>query len=249
MTAPITVVPVAPAAVPVPLGAGLTHRGRVRDRNEDSILTDPTGVLWAVADGMGGYGHGDVASDLVIDSLVALTEDGDPGGSLLRHLDLANRAVWAEAARVGQMGATVVAVLLSRAIAHVVWAGDCRAYLMRGGRLRLLTRDHSLVQDLLERGEITEAEAATHPEQHIVTRAIGGAPDLEAESLTVPLLAGDRLLLCSDGLPRCVYDGTIAAILAEAPAPQTACEALVREALEAGAPDNVSVIVIDMQRG
>lgn len=248
MTAPITVVPVVPHAAPVPQGAGLTHRGRVRERNEDSILTDPTGMLWAVADGMGGYGHGDVASDLVIDSLAALTDEGDPLAALIRHLELANDAVRAEAARVGQMGATVVAAILHRAIAHVVWAGDCRAYLSRGGRLRLLTRDHSLVQDLLERGEITEAEAATHPEQHIVTRAIGGAAALEAESVSVPLLAGDRLLLCSDGLPRCVYDGSIASVLAQADTPQAACEALVREALEAGAPDNVSVIVIDMRR-
>lgn len=248
MTAPITVIPAAPAAVPVPQGAGLTHRGRVRERNEDSILTDPTGVLWAVADGMGGYGHGDVASDLVIDSLAALTDEGDPVAALLRHLDLANAAVRAEAARVGQMGATVVAAILQRAMAHVVWAGDCRAYLLRAGRLRLLTRDHSLVQDLIERGEITEAEAVAHPEQHIVTRAIGGAAALEAESVAVPLLSGDRLLLCSDGLPRCVYESAMAAVLAQAATPQDACEALVREALEAGAPDNVSVIVIDMRR-
>lgn len=248
MTAPITVIPAAPAAAPVPQGAGLTHRGRVRERNEDSILTDPTGVLWAVADGMGGYGHGDVASDLVIDSLAALTDEGDPAAALLRHLDLANAAVRAEAARLGQMGATVVAAILQRAMAHVVWAGDCRAYLMRAGRLRLLTRDHSLVQDLIERGEITEAEAVTHPEQHIVTRAIGGAALLEAESVAVPLLFGDRLLLCSDGLPRCVYESAMTAVLAQAVTPQEACEALVREALEAGAPDNVSVIVIDMRR-
>jgi protein phosphatase len=120
---------------------------------------------------------------------------------------------------------------------------------MRGGRLRLLTRDHSLVQDLIERGEITEAEAATHPESHVVTRAIGGTPSLEAESVSVPLLVGDRVLMCSDGLPRCVYDRTIAAILAQAATPPEACEALVREALEAGAPDNVSVIVIDMGQG
>ena len=246
MTAPITVVPM---PRPVPQGAGLTHRGRVRARNEDSILTDPSGVLWAVADGMGGYGHGDVASDLVIDSLAALTDDADPAAALIRHLALANDLVRARAAEVGQMGATVVAAIVQRAMAHVVWAGDCRAYLMRGGRLRLLTRDHSLVQDLIERGEITEAEAATHPESHVVTRAIGGAPSLEAESVSVPLLVGDRVLMCSDGLPRCVYDGTIAAILAQAATPPEACEALVREALEAGAPDNVSVIVIDMGQG
>lgn len=249
MTAPITVVPMPRPAAPVPQGAGLTHRGRVRDRNEDSILTDPSGVLWAVADGMGGYGHGDVASDLVIDSLAALTDDTDPAAALIRHLGLANDLVRARAAEVGQMGATVVAAIVQRAMAHVVWAGDCRAYLMRGGRLRLLTRDHSLVQDLIERGEITEAEAATHPESHVVTRAIGGTPSLEAESVSVPLLVGDRVLMCSDGLPRCVYDGTIAAILAQAATPSEACEALVREALEAGAPDNVSVIVIDMGQG
>lgn len=145
--------------------AGLTHRGRVRARNEDSILTDPSGVLWAVADGMGGYGHGDVASDLVIDSLAALTDDTDPAAALTRRLGSGQRSGARPRTEVGQMGATVVAAIVQRAMAHVVWAGDCRAYLMRGGRLRLLTRDHSLVQDLIERGEITEDEAATHQDR------------------------------------------------------------------------------------
>jgi PPM family protein phosphatase len=245
---PTTRVPLLAERFPAAVGAGLTNRGKVRDKNEDSILTDPSGLLWAVADGMGGYGHGDVASDIVIDCLAAIPHDAEPKAALVAQLEQANRLVTLRQQEPGmrRMGSTVVAMMLTGALAHVAWVGDSRAYLLRGGRLRLLTRDHSVVQDLVDRGELTAAEAETHPESHVITRAVGGDAALEVDVATVPLDIGDRLLLCSDGLTRCVFEQTIEFLLANADTPDQACVALVREALDNGAPDNVSVIAVQI---
>ncbi len=249
MIPPDTVVPVAERGIPVAVGAGLTNRGMVRERNEDSILTDPTGTLWAVADGMGGYGNGDVASDIVIDCLAKIPDGVDPGPALVARLKEANGLVLERQSLpgMGRMGSTVVAVLISRAVAHVAWAGDSRAYLLRGGRLRMLTRDHSVVQELVDRGELTAEEADSHPESHLVTRAVGGAPELEVDLVSIPLAVGDRLLLCSDGLTRCVYEQTVESLLRDANGPEDACQRLLREALDSGAPDNVSAIAVLIQ--
>lgn len=248
MTGVTTVVPNQRFAMPTVRGAGLTHRGLLRERNEDAILTDPTGRIWAVADGMGGYGHGDVASDMVIDCLETIGDDEDANAALLDRLTEANRRVCQKSteAGFGQMGATVVALIIDRGMARLAWAGDSRGYLLRGRRLRLLTRDHTLVQSLVDRGELSADDVENHPESHIVTRAVGGADDLEVDRVDLPLVDGDRLLLCSDGLPRCVYETAIEAILDAAPDAEVAAERLLREALECGAPDNVSAIVIDI---
>jgi protein phosphatase len=132
-------------------------------------------------------------------------------------------------------------------VAHVAWAGDSRAYLLRGGRLRPLTRDHSVVQEMVDRGELSPQEAESHPESNMVTRAVGGAPELEVDLVSVPLSIGDRLLLCSDGLTRCVYEQTVEALLRDATGPEDACQKLLREALDSGAPDNVSAITVLIQ--
>lgn len=246
MSTPVTIVPGQKQTLPVAVGAGLTNRGIVRERNEDFILTDPSGTLWAVADGMGGYGNGDVASDIVIDCLAKIPDGVDPGPALVARLKEANALVLERqrAPGMGRMGSTVVAVLISRAVAHVAWAGDSRAYLLRGGHLRPLTRDHSVVQEMVDRGELSPQEAESHPEFHMVTRAVGGGEDLEVDLVSVPLAVGDRLLLCSDGLTRCVYEQTVEVLLREADGPEEACQKLLREALDSGAPDNVSAITV-----
>lgn len=250
MSAPSTRVPIPGLDPPRPHGAGITHRGRVRERNEDAILTDPDGELWAVADGMGGLDHGEVAADMVIDAIATLPDDSDPVTGLTDRLVRANAAVAARARESGRpMGATVVAALIRRGVAHLVWAGDSRAYLMRGGGLRLLTRDHTVVQDLVDEGTLHPHEAEHHPESHVVTRAVGMGPDFAAESVSVPLVPGDRLMLCSDGLPRCLAQQHIAGVLRVAPTPDEAARALAGAALDAGAPDNVSVIVVDIEEG
>lgn len=251
MTAPTTRVPVPGLDMPRPLGAGLTHRGRVRERNEDAILTDPDGELWAVADGMGGHADGAVAADMVIDALATMPDEAAPVAGLLARLGQANGTVAARAREAGrgQIGATVVAAMIRNAVAHLVWAGDSRGYLMRGGHLRLLTRDHTVVQDLVDQGALAADQAERHPESHVVTRAVGMGPGFEAEALSVPVVPGDRLLLCSDGLPRCLSQQQIAGLMRREATPASACRALVAAALDAGAPDNVSVIVVDIEEG
>ena len=245
MPTPKTRVPRRTVSLPVIEGTGLTHAGLIRERNEDSILTDPTGVLWAVADGMGGYGHGDVASDIVTGALATIPDDSDARQSLPASLTSANTEVHLAAREKGsQMGATVVAMMIQHVIAHVAWVGDSRAYLLRGGRLRLLTHDHTVVQGLVDDGVLSADAANHHPDSHIVTRAIGAAAEIEIDWTEVPLTAGDRLMLCSDGLTGCVGDRAISAALAAAPTPEAACRALLGNALEAGAPDNVSVISV-----
>ncbi|MCU0906235.1 MAG: protein phosphatase 2C domain-containing protein [Rhodobacteraceae bacterium] len=248
MNGPTTVVPRPASDLPRVTGAGLSHRGIVRERNEDAVLTDPGGTLWAVADGMGGYGRGDVASDIVIEALSAIDDRVPALDTLQERLAAANAEIRAQSGG-RTMGATVVALMIEHAVGHVVWAGDSRAYLFRSGRLRQVTRDHTLVQDLVDRGEIDPAAAGNHPEKHIITRAVGGAEDLELDAAAVPLVPGDRLLLCSDGLTGCLTDDAIAQTLAGAETPETAVRALVNAALHAGAPDNVSAVAVFVTAG
>jgi protein phosphatase len=244
MTSPTTRVP-RPRAALTARGAGLSHPGLAREVNEDAILTDPSGALWAIADGMGGYGHGDIAADIVIDQLARLPY-GAPGEAVAGALMAANDAVRARAREKGiaAMGATVVAALLDGGLAAIYWAGDSRAYVLRGGALTPLTRDHSVVQELVELGRIVQADARSHPQGHVVTRAVGAADRLEVDRAEVSLAEGDRLLLCSDGLSGCVPEPQIASVLASASDPEAACRGLVEAALEHGGPDNVSVVVV-----
>ncbi|HRO11423.1 protein phosphatase 2C domain-containing protein [Amaricoccus sp.] len=253
MRGPTTNVPPGPPDPPPPpelvaTGAGISHRGLVRAVNEDAILIDPTGALWAVADGMGGHGHGDLAADLAIDALARVPHV--PGGrSLLRRaFDVAQAEVRRRAAadRLGEIGATLVALLVEDGGATLAWAGDSRAYRLRRGTLERLTHDHSLVQELVDRGEISAAEAELHPQRHIVTRAVGAGEAAPPDFADLALEAGDVFLLCSDGLTRCVPDPAIATFLATAGEPAPTCRSLVEAALAAGAPDNVSVVVVSI---
>jgi len=227
-------------------GAGLSHRGLLRATNEDAILTDPTGALWAVADGMGGHGHGDLAADLVIDAL-ARVPHGAGGRALLQdalaaaHAEIRRRA---QAEGFGPIGATVVALLIEGDRGVVAWAGDSRAYRQRDGALEQLTHDHSLVQELIDRGGLDPESAENHPQAHVVTRAVGVLDRVEPAFRELRLRVGDVFLLCSDGLTRSVPEAGIAAVLAGEPEPEEACRKLIAATLEAGAPDNVSAIVV-----
>lgn len=245
MTSPTTRVPRPPRPALVARGAGLSHPGCQREANEDAILTDPSGALWAVADGMGGYGNGALAADIVIDQLARLPH-GIPGDAVAGALMAANDAVRARARADGiaSMGATVVAALIDDGRATIFWAGDSRAYLARGESLAPLTRDHSVVQELVDLGRLARTEARAHPQGHVVTRAVGAAERLDVDRAEAALGPRDRLLLCSDGLTACVPEPQIARVLAAAARPEDACRHLVEAALEHGAPDNVSVIVV-----
>jgi protein phosphatase len=246
MSGPITRVPAPVVWGGAVDGAGLSHVGAVRSVNEDAILTDPTGVLWAVADGVGGYGFGDIAAELAIDALARIPHGYSDRTVLVAAVVQANEAVrnWAANAGVRRMGATIVATLIRDGGAVVAWVGDSRAYLYRDGTLRQVTRDHSLVQDLLRDGRITAEQAKGHPQSNVITRALGADDTVDVDVADVELRSGDVMVLCSDGLTGCVPDATIATILGEKAPAEAACRRFVETALAAGAPDNVSVIVV-----
>lgn len=251
MTGPITrQPPILPKSAPVVFrGSGLTHVGRVREGNEDAILTDPDGVLWAVADGMGGYGHGDMAADIVVERIASLADDALAAPGLRMLIADANRVILARGAEEGiaRMGATVVAAMIQNGVATIAWVGDCRAYLWRGGELRQLTSDHSVVQELIDSGLLSADQREQHPQRHVVTRAVGAETQVQVDTMAVKMVLRDRLILCSDGLTVCVSDAEIAAIMTRPADPRSLCRALVLRALENGAPDNVSVVSIFAQ--
>jgi serine/threonine protein phosphatase PrpC len=227
---------------------GATDAGRVRQSNEDaSFMQAP---IFAVADGMGGHRAGEVASGIAIESIARAMEDGTPSGEALAEvLQEANRAVRERASggedlRGMATTCTVMRIEADRAvIAHV---GDSRAYLFRGGTLRQLTEDHSIVGSMVRERILTPEAAARHPRRHVVLRAIGQSDNLEVDVVAVDLEPGDRVLLCTDGLPSMVDSEHIRKVLAGAPGPEEAARRLVELANEAGGEDNVTVIVVDV---
>ncbi|MBA3389624.1 MAG: serine/threonine-protein phosphatase, partial [Rubrobacter sp.] len=212
---------------------GLTDAGKVRRNNEDSLLlgdgADET--LFVVADGIGGFEAGEVASSMTVDLLRAL-EPGEPFEAAIRE---ANRRILTAARdddKLSGMGTTVVALRFSGSknepraeISHV---GDSRAYLLRGSELSPLTEDHSLVAELVRSGDLTRAQAAEHPQKNLITRALGADAEVEADNMVLPVGAGDRILLCSDGLSDMVREDRIREILKEHPGePETPARGLI----------------------
>ncbi|MGB3626522.1 MAG: protein phosphatase 2C domain-containing protein [Henriciella sp.] len=230
--------------------AGRTDRGRVRKLNEDAFLENGPAGLWAVADGMGGHDSGDFASALVIQRLSRIA-GADSTYALrtivARELAGANEALLSESTRKsrGQMGATVAVMAVCNGYYSCTWAGDSRVYLLRRGRLRRITSDHSLVQSLIDAGEISQEEARHHSRAHIVTRAIGAGPELHLETTHGELERGDRFLLCTDGLTSVLSDDEILGLIA-ASDPECAVEGLVSKTLSNGAPDNVTAVLVDV---
>ena len=217
--------------------------GRVREKNDDSILIDPP--LYIVADGMGGHRGGDVASQLALATIEELASEGS--GTLMDHVRAANRAVWdrsVEDERLSGMGTTLTAAQIDGANALIAHVGDSRAYLLRQGKLRQLTTDHTLVGRMVRSGEITEAEADVHPHKNVLTRSLGTDEEVDVDEDTIALLDGDQLLLCSDGLTGMVTEDQIQAILENSEGPQQAADRLVKAANRAGGIDNISVVVL-----
>ena len=219
--------------------------GRARERNEDAYLTSPP--LYAVADGMGGHRGGEVASALAVDVLSRGDETPLP-----QRVREANRAVFdrqADDRSVAGMGTTVTAVEIDGSNVRLAHVGDSRAYLLRDGELRMLTEDHTLVQQMVEEGKITAAEAHEHPQRNILTRVVGVDPDVEVDEHTVDTREGDRLLLCTDGLTAMMRDESVHELLAKSEDPQQAADDLVAAANRAGGLDNITVVVIDFVSG
>lgn len=230
--------------------AAVTDIGRVRTHNEDSILAQPP--LFVVADGLGGHEAGEVASSIAVETVRDHSPKRADANALARAAKAANREV-IRAAREGigraGMGTTLTAVLVEGthlAIAHV---GDSRAYLMQGPHLMQLTDDHSMVAEMIKRGELTEEESRVHPQRSIITRALGTDANMTPDAFEVQAHPGDRLLICSDGLTGMLEDEKIANLLVAYRDPEVTAKALIAAANEAGGGDNISVVIVDIDEG
>ncbi len=226
-----------------------TDTGRQRKGNEDSSFA--RAPVFVVADGMGGAQAGEVASQIAVEAFEqGLPSTGTPEQRLTDIVQEANRRIHevsrSEHERAG-MGTTLTAAYLDDrhvAIAHV---GDSRAYLFRNGALKRLTRDHSLVGELVRQGKLTEEQAEEHPQRSIITRALGPEPDVEVDTWSYPASAGDVLLLCSDGLTSMIPEERITEILATAPSLAAAGDQLIAAANAAGGRDNITVVLFRLE--
>jgi protein phosphatase len=215
-------------------------------------------ILCAVADGVGGSQKGEIASRLALQTLAEKsakllleTGHGEIGDALRSAIEAVNNAVvkyGIEHSESEEMATTIVASLIDSGTAYVAHAGDSRAYLINRAQIKQLTRDDSEVQEAVDAGKITPEQARHHPGRNIITKALGGAPDIEVSVSRFSLAPGDRILLCSDGLWEPLGDAEIQKITLESK-PQSACEKLVSLANERGGKDNSSVIIVAVERG
>jgi protein phosphatase len=241
------------------IGTGLTHVGKVRSSNQDAFVVENAHRIWVVADGMGGYAGGEIASQLAVASIseyfhshASRCEEGKEHELLLREaIQSAHRALREKAKdrpELRWMGTTVVAMTLSEgppAVATIAHIGDSRAYVLRGRTLTQCTKDHSLMQDYMSRGLLSEQETLAHPQRHVLTRALGGdwrsEPDIAAHSLQ----PDDQILLCSDGVTTMLADWEILdVLLQERASAESACRALVTAVNRRGGKDNVTVLIV-----
>jgi serine/threonine-protein phosphatase Stp1 len=226
-----------------------SHAGTTRANNQDTFLIRSDLGLWAVADGAGGHGGGEIASAAVADALRGLPA-GLSAGELLGRVRMAlhdtNAALRAEAEARGpraMLASTVVALLVRDGHFACLWAGDSRCYLWRGGVLACITRDHSLVQELVDRGEITEEAAERHPQANVVTRAIGADDALALDKATGAVQMGDLFVLVSDGVSKALDARVLGDMLAAADG-QALADALIALAMTRGSTDNVTALVV-----
>lgn len=227
-----------------------SHKGMIREGNEDSGYAGPR--LLAIADGMGGAAAGEVASSEAISTIVALDDDV-PGSDLLTSLGSAVqqaneqlRMLVEEDPQLEGMGTTLTALLWTGQRLGMVHVGDSRAYLLRDGVLTQITQDHTWVQRLVDEGRITEEEATTHPQRSLLMRALGSGDHVEPDLSIREVRAGDRYLICSDGLSGVVSHQTLEEALAGYQGPEETVQNLIELALRGGGPDNITVIVADV---
>lgn len=229
----------------------VSHVGTVRKVNEDACLNRPARGFWAVADGMGGHAAGDVASRQIVEALDRLPAEGSLAtlaGAIEECLRTVNRDLvrLAEESEKHTIGSTVAALLVRGRHALCVWAGDSRVYRLRKGRFEQLTQDHAMVEDMVEAGLISRAEAENHPQANRITRAVGAMDELFVDMDIHELQPGDRFLLCSDGLYKDASEPELAKILR---GKGDTAKAAVDLALEHSARDNVTVVTINIEKG
>jgi PPM family protein phosphatase len=226
-----------------------TDTGRQRRGNEDSSFARPP--VFVVADGMGGAQAGEVASRIAVETFErGLPDDGSPEERLAACVQTANKQIYersrTEHERAG-MGTTLTAAYLDDAQVAIAHVGDSRAYLFRDGKLQRLTRDHSLVGELVRQGKLTEEQAEEHPQRSIITRALGPEPTVDVDTSTYPGRAGDVLLLCSDGLTSMISEERISDVLGSTDDLPTAADQLIDEANAAGGRDNITVVLFRLE--
>ncbi len=222
--------------------------GRQRQGNEDNYFV--RAPLFVVADGMGGAQAGEVASEMAVESFDGGLPDGSPADGLVSVIEDANRRIHdrsrAESQRAG-MGTTVTAAYVGEQEVTIAHVGDSRAYVLRGGELTRLTRDHSLVGELVARGKLTEEQAETHPQRSVITRALGPEPEVEVDVQVYQARAGDVFMVCSDGLTSMVPEARVREILTAAGSLDEAGRDLIAAANDAGGRDNITVILFRLE--
>jgi protein phosphatase/serine/threonine-protein phosphatase Stp1 len=221
----------------------------VRKVNEDAVLALPEQKIWVISDGMGGHAAGDFASQTVVDEIAMILPGLAPQelmDALRAAVSRAHETILAKAAETGggTIGATVVTLVLANGHFAGFWAGDSRLYLLRGGEISMLTRDHSFVA-ALEDGQMTWDQAEHHPRSNEITRAVGVGEAVELEKIRGEVMPGDRFLLCSDGLTKYASFEVLRRAIDGAPI-ETVSDSLMQLALDGGGADNVSVIVVDI---
>lgn len=239
--------------------AAITDIGSCRQENQDNYCAQQLagGTAWGiVCDGMGGVNGGRIAARIATDTMqqyfarqMRALQPGAEKGFIMRGFDVTNRAVYEKATSDPEMlgmGTTGVCAYAGNGYAHIVHAGDSRAYLYHEGELRQITRDHSMVQQLVDSGQITREQAALHPQKNLITRALGVAANIVPEYNRCEIEAGDILLLCTDGLTNMIPDSEIAHILKEVPF-FDATSILVDRALQAGGQDNITVLLMGVE--
>lgn len=223
-----------------------TDVGAVRSVNEDSCIALPQAGLWAVADGMGGHEGGQHASSSIVATLgqTAVRADLDEAvGLVADSIHAVNHSLYGESRDRGvTMGSTLVVLLARGREFAILWAGDSRAYVFRDGQLIALTRDHTQVQEMVDRGLLLPDQIESHPMKHVLSRAVGVQETLELDGIRDVALPGDLFLLCSDGLHGVLSEPEIAALLAQLG--NRSADALIAACLDRGAPDNVTVAIV-----
>jgi serine/threonine protein phosphatase PrpC len=225
-----------------------TDLGRQRQGNEDNLFV--RAPLFVVADGMGGAQAGEVASEMAVASFGSGLPDGSPAEGLVRIVEQANRAIHDRSrsdARTAGMGTTVTAAYVGESEVTIAHVGDSRAYVLRAGDLIRLTKDHSLVGELVARGKLTEEQAEMHPQRSVITRALGSEPDVEVDVHVYQARAGDLFMLNSDGLTSMVPEARVKPIIEGAATLEQAGRELIAAANEAGGRDNITVILFRLE--
>ena len=225
----------------------MTDKGRKRNLNEDAFMIDETLGLWVLADGMGGHGSGDIASKIAVKHIVK----GVRHGYSLTDSIVSSHYAILKAAKMGLgqwgMGTTVVVLRIIDSNYEIAWVGDSRAYLFKGKQMYQLSKDHSVVQEMIDSGEITAEQAMVHPQRNVISQAVGSTEmcDIKVDVVTGKLLSGHSILLCSDGLTTEIQESKIAKIVQQKIDVENKVKALINAALDTGGKDNITAILVE----